>query len=197
MRFDPFTRLLHLLLASGVTLQLLLSLFMVDPRPDRPADLWFEIHQAVGFALFVVLPVHWLWSLSRSYGGDFGMLMPWFSRRRLDALRNDLHLMAREFGDRRIPSAETQRPLPAAVEGLGLLTASYMALSGALWSLLSSPNGGGAGLPHFFKESHQLVANAMWVYVIGHAGMAMLHQLGGEPILRSMFGFGKDRRRIP
>jgi cytochrome b561 len=42
-------------------------------------------------------------------------------------------------------------------------------------------------LGHLAAEMHGALANVMWAYLIGHAAMALLHQLLGEGILRKMW----------
>jgi cytochrome b561 len=36
-------------------------------------------------------------------------------------------------------------------------------------------------------DLHQAVASLMWIYLFGHAGMALLHHWRGEATLRRMF----------
>ncbi len=42
MHYDRFTRLLHLLLALGITVELLLAAVMVHPKPGRAGDLFMR-----------------------------------------------------------------------------------------------------------------------------------------------------------
>jgi cytochrome b561 len=187
MRYDAPTRLLHALIALGVLAQLLASLVMVTPRPGRLPNAWFEIHQYIGSALLLLLLAHWAWSASRHYAGELGMLVPWSSRTRLADLRDDARRMLRDATRLRLPSADRPRPGSAAVEGLGLLTATCMAASGVVWILGSQPDGATGPFIHLVKSAHGAMGTVMWIYLLAHAGMAVLHQWAGEGTLRTMF----------
>ncbi len=85
---------------------------------------------------------------------------------------------------------EAETPLASAVHGLGLLAALSMGASGAWLYTLAIPGG-------IVLELHKIVANLMWAYVVGHAGLAVLHQLTGHRMLQRMFFErpGGDARR--
>jgi len=76
--------------------------------------------------------------------------------------------------------------LATAVHGLGLLTVTAMAVTGAAFALLGLPK----DQARLVLEIHKLIANLMWAYLIGHAGLAVLHQLVGQPALKRIFGRG-------
>lgn len=71
------------------------------------------------------------------------------------------------------------------MHGLGLLTALAMAATGAWLYTQSVP----AGL---VLQAHKLLSNLVWAYVVGHAGLAVLHQATGHRVLQRIFGSGKD-----
>lgn len=39
-------------------------------------------------------------------------------------------------------------------------------------------------------EVHKIVSNLMWAYVLGHAGLAVVHLIAGHGTLGRMFGRG-------
>jgi hypothetical protein len=41
MQYDRLTRLMHLLLAIGISIQLIISEIMEEPESDHPADLFY------------------------------------------------------------------------------------------------------------------------------------------------------------
>jgi len=41
-------------------------------------------------------------------------------------------------------------------------------------------------------KCHSIMADMMWIFVAGHAGMALAHEITGHKILREMFKLGKD-----
>ena len=76
-------------------------------------------------------------------------------------------------------------PLASAIHGLGLLAALAMGVSGA-WLYTEDEPGG------LVLKVHRALSNLMWAYVIGHAGVAVLHQFFGHRILQGMFGRKAD-----
>lgn len=184
------TRVLHALLLLAVVWQLAGSEFVRRPRADRPANTMYTLHEIVGLATLGLVLAFWLWSLVRRRETPLGALLPWFSRTRLKALADDLRqhgAMLRQF---RLPGGEAETPLASAVHGLGLLAALAMGVTGA-W-LYTQPLPAGPGL-----QLHKLMANLMWAYVVGHAGLAVLHQLAGHRVLQRMFGRAPSGRAAP
>jgi cytochrome b561 len=186
------TRFLHLALLLIVLHQLASSQFMERPLPgDEPEGL-FLTHQWLGTVGLGVVTLFWLWTLARHASEtSLGALVPWFSVRRLAALGGDLRAVAQAIAARRAPG-----PLDAlvsAVHGLGLLTASGLAASGVAWMLLFQ----GTHMGRSVLAAHSLLGNLMWAYVVGHAGMGVLHQFAGEDVFSRMFWFAPRRVASP
>ncbi len=201
MKYDPLTRLLHLCVAAGVTLQLLTSLVMVTPKPGRLANGWFEIHENVGIGVLVAVAIYWMWVVARAARrADGGMLFPWFSRRRMADLRDDALGTLRDVARFKLPPDDEPRPLPAAVQGLGLLLVLFMAGTGTILAIGMAPDGAKSAPIHAVAELHETAAPLMWAYLVGHPLLGFLHQLAGHGSLSRMFGFraaGTVSRRGP
>jgi cytochrome b561 len=180
---STLTKLLHLMFAAAVVHQLLISLVMVVPEGNRPGNSFFELHEWVGVLTLGLLVIFWIWSLVRRGEARFGMLFPWFSGARRSAFWADLkaHLASLRRG--RVPLTE-ESPLASAVHGLGMLIATAMALTGAVGYFFPATR--------ILLEVHMTIAPIMWAYLIGHVGLALLHQMAGHRILQRMFGFGKS-----
>ena len=188
MKYDPLTRLLHLSVAAGVTLQLLTSLVMVTPKPGRTANSWFEIHENVGIAVLAVVAIYWLWVAARAARrADGGMLFPWFSRRRLRELGEDALATLTDVARLKLPRDDGPRPLPSAVQGLGLLLVLFMAGTGTILAIGMAPDGAKSAPIHAVAELHETAAPLMWAYLIGHPLLGFLHQLAGHGSLGRMF----------
>jgi cytochrome b561 len=182
------TRLLHFLLAAAVLNQLFGSLVMHRPRPpSRAGDFAFDVHEYVGLASMGVIILFWLWGTIRQREHGLGSLFPWFSAKRLAAVAEDFGAHARALARLRLPMPAEETPLASAVHGLGLLTATVMAVTGTIVYTQMAPDG---ALTDFGRQSltlHHLLANLMWAYLIGHAALAVLHQLYGHRVLQRMF----------
>jgi cytochrome b561 len=184
------SRLLHLLLATGVTLQLLLSTFMERPRPGvshPPLEaLGFRLHEIVGLTLLPAVLGWFLWLLLRRREPSFWDLFPWLHAGRTRLVQATRLALAEARQGRLAPESEIQ-PLIRTVHGLGALCVLFMAVTGSLvwWGMSATgalPNWAG-----WVLDLHQVAANLMWAYLIGHAGMALLHHRRGDATLRRMF----------
>ncbi|MFL5337060.1 MAG: cytochrome b/b6 domain-containing protein [Geminicoccaceae bacterium] len=190
MRHAFTTRLLHLLLAGGIVLQLADSQLMRVPRPGRELTALqgsaFAVHQWVGLAMAVVIVLFWLWLTLRRVGTAPGQLFPWFSARRLRAVRTDLAGYARAATRLSLPDPETSGALAGALHGLGLLIALAMAPTGTIGWLAWDQSAAMSSFAPGVFEVHGAIANLMWAYVIAHVGATVLHELVGHRLLRRM-----------
>ena len=64
--------------------------------------------------------------------------------------------------------------LAGMVEGLGILVLVCMTLTGGLFFLCQF-EWGFQNVAGLFLSMHQYLSGFVWAYIIGHAGMAMLH----------------------
>jgi cytochrome b561 len=193
------TRILHAGLAAGVTVQLLVSLFMQRPghhgealTPTQAGG--FEVHQTVGLLLLPLTVAWFAWLFARTRESGPRSLFPWFShtqRRALfaatrNALASGLHL--------RMPALSDTEVIAPAVHGLGALCALFMALSGTLVWLGMSEQGQLTGWAHDILELHEAASNLMWAYLVGHTLMALLHQFNGESAIGRMLSLRRTER---
>lgn len=179
---STLTKLLHLLFAAALIHQLFISLVMVVPEANRPGDSYFELHGWVGVLTLGLVVTFWIWTLVRRGETQLGLLFPWFSAARRSAFWADLKAHLASLARGRIPLTE-ESPLASAVHGLGFLIATAMALTGAVGYFFPAAS--------LLLEVHMTIAPTMWAYLVGHVGLALLHQIAGHRILQRMFGFGK------
>jgi cytochrome b561 len=191
-RHNRATRLLHAGLALAIVIQLLTSLQMHGPDDIQAGDILFQVHRYSGLAATVLAFGLWVTILVRSRGTDLGALMPWFSVRRLMALGLDIKVHAEAALKLRLPEHDPQAALPSAIHGLGLLLISAMAASGAVYFMQvalglhsAEPDG------MIAMTVHLALANLVWVYLIAHAGLALLHHLLQSMRLSTMWSLGR------
>ncbi|MFM9939349.1 MAG: cytochrome b/b6 domain-containing protein [Hyphomicrobiaceae bacterium] len=181
------TRLMHVSILLIVLHQLLGSSLMEGPRRGRPGDWLYGLHEWGGLIGLGVLGVFWVWIAFRRDETAIAALVPWFSGARLRALRDDVLVHATAVRRRRWPHSDSQS-LAAATHGLGLLTALFMAATGASTLVWDA----GSGLHGVLIGTHKFLANLMWAYLVAHASIAVLHHLVGDATLREMFTFKKS-----
>lgn len=186
-RHPATTRALHAALAITILVQLGTS--QVMPGPDEAAGASiFQVHQYSGLAAAALAFVFWLTILFRRNGSEIGAMLPWASPARLRALIADIRLHLGALMRLRLPPYAQDSALASAVHGLGLLLITVMAGSGlAYYAIvglgLHSPEPDGM----LVMQVHFLFANLVWVYLIAHAGLALLHQVLGHRALSRMW----------
>lgn len=186
------TRLLHAGLALAVIMQLLTSLPMEPPQPDSPGNWYFQVHQYSGLAAFCFLVGFWLVLTMRSKGTAPGALFPWFSGTRLNALRTDARTHLSALRLRRLPPHDEHAALPSAIHGLGLLLMSAMAASGTIYYFINSGDPDAGGVVGAVMLVHRTLANLVWAYLIGHTGLALVHQYVGDIRLDEIWSLDRD-----
>ena len=191
-RHNRPTRLLHAGLALAIMTQLLTSLQMHGPDDVQAGDILFQVHRYSGLAATVLAFGLWVTILVRSRGTDLGALIPWFSGRRLAALGRDIKVHAEAALKLRLPEHDPQAVLPSAIHGLGLLLISAMAASGAVY-FMQVALGLHSAEPYgmIAMTVHLALANLVLVYLIAHAGLALLHHLSQSMRLSTMWSLGR------
>jgi len=181
------TKLLHGVLLLCVTWQLTFSAALERPRPASAGNLFYEIHRWIGLATLGAVISFWLWSIVRKSETPFAALFPWLSSRRRARVADDLRIHWASLRRLRLPPPPAEEaPLASAVHGLGLLVALAMGSTGAWLFTMSTPGG-------VLLEAHKAASNLMWAYLIGHASLAVMHQLAGHPVMQRMFAWRGDK----
>ena len=186
VRHPLLTRLFHACLASAVLVQLATSLGMTPPRGGRPANLLFILHEFTGLLAFGLAFLFWLSILIRRRGTPLGALIPWFSAARRSAFATDLDRHLRGAARLQLPPHRDGAAFPAAIHGLGLTLMSFMALTGTAFFAMVSL-GADRALARPVIELHALFGTLVWAYLIGHAGLALVHHLTRSQPLTAMW----------
>jgi cytochrome b561 len=188
-KYDSLTRLLHLCLAAGISAQMFVSLVMITPKPGRDPNSWYSVHETLGIVLFAILAVYWLRAILKTIqGGEPMMLFPWLSPARLGALAQDIGAYLRDLARFRLSGDDGTRPLPAAIQGLGLMIGLILGGTGTVLAFGIVPGVKLSPVLHDIKELHEAFGPLMWGYLAIHPTMAILHQLAGHKTLNRMFG---------
>ncbi|MDA8362591.1 MAG: cytochrome b/b6 domain-containing protein [Gammaproteobacteria bacterium] len=187
--WDRPTRFLHMGLALTVTIQLLVSLWMVPPGSRHPSTplthAGFIAHEWIGLCALAIVLAHWVWSLLSSGAAGVGHLFP-VSR---DG-RREVVAELRELLSGRMAGGGPRGGLAGLVHGLGLLAVTGIAVTGGvLFVMLSAQDKSGA-FTRSVGHLHSLISTFVWIYWYGHIGMALLHQLKGDGMVRRMFRLG-------
>lgn len=179
-------RLLHLLLAIGVTAQLFIGSFMRSPHSGHPDSFGFKIHEILGFTILALIILHWLWSFTHPNEG-LRHLFPWTRA----GMRNVITELWQGVRYQRLPPGGPGKDggLAGFIHGLGLLDIPAMVITGATF-YFSRMAGASHGTLEIIEDIHDTFAVIAWIYWGGHLATALLHSLLRRPILKRMFSLG-------
>jgi len=180
------TRYLHLGMVLTISTQLLISLIMVAPdhTGGTIGKLAFDLHEVVGLTALGIILSHWAWSIYRQSDGGLKHLFPWFGEARLDVI-NDTKALLKGT----LPQGGNRGGLPGLIHGFGLLAVSAIAITGGVLFIIFPESGKPGNIAEFFADTHSTIAALVWTYWIGHSGLAILHHLQGNDLLKKMFRF--------
>lgn len=187
MPYPRLIRWLHLALSVGITLQLLLSAVMAQPRPGKIRSafelLTFGLHEKLGMILLAVLLLHWItWLLGKAHQG-IGHFFPWSSPERRRLIYGEISDLLRF----RLPNPATRNALAGAVQGVGIVAASLLALTGSVMFFSMDPDGSMSRTVKLIKEIHETLGPVMWTYLGVHAGAVLAHIALGQRSLLAIF----------
>ncbi|PWW04042.1 cytochrome b561-like protein [Hoeflea marina] len=189
------TRLAHASLATAIILQLASSQFMRHPRGATPGDWLFSVHEYVGLFALLAAFGFWLAMAARRRGISAGLLFPWLSGSRIGAVWTDIKIHLRSLMKLRLPPYEDDAPLASAVHGLGLLLMTFMALTGTIYFIGELNDATQSAFVRLDKEAHELFANLVWAYLIGHAALAVLHHYLSNLSLGEMWSLRRGQNQ--
>ncbi len=193
MPYARSTRILHFGIVTCILMQLLGEQIIGLPEPGhvRQASdaLLVGIHEGIGALSLVLVCTYLVVTLDEAPGR--AKLFPWMdanSRARLwEEIRHDVPGWLRGI----IPGPEAGSLMAGTVHGAGIVLALILGLSGSLLFIGMGPHGEITPDIRLVWQGHSLMASLMWIFVIGHGGMAIVHEIRGHAIVRAMFRLGK------
>ena len=188
MKYSKSIKVFHALFAFGITLQLLLSNVMRQPRPGRLRTafeaLAFAVHEYVGLALLVILIVHWILHLAGHAPEGPAHFFPWFSRERMGRLKVE----ARELLQMKLAEPEAQDAIAGAIQGLGLAIATLLAVTGSVIFFGMADDGTMSATTRSIRKVHTTLGSMMWGYLGIHIAAALAHVAAGHRSILAIFG---------
>jgi cytochrome b561 len=189
MHYDKITKILHWLIASTILVQLLSEEFMKRPKPGRirteGQELFFEVHEWFGVIVLVLVLLRFVFIMDRN---EWARLFPWITAEGCKGIVSELKKVPGWFVGK-LRDAGEEDYLAKTVHGLGLLLALALGFSGTVLFAGMNPDGSMGDTVHFFKETHEVLGELLWIYLSGHVFMALLHQLMGHKSLQRIFLF--------
>jgi len=189
MKHERVIRILHTGIVGSMLLQLGMELFIGLPVAGHsrsgPASMLIGVHEAVGSLVLILVCVYLLVVLDGEEGRK--RLFPWMFEGGRTVLLRELFRDVPGWFRGRLPPPEESHAIAGTVHGLGMILALLLGLTGTMLFTGVGPHGEIRPDIEPVAAAHDFLTTSMWIFVIGHAGMAVVHELKGHGVLREMF----------
>ncbi|HKI59444.1 MAG TPA: cytochrome b/b6 domain-containing protein [Mariprofundaceae bacterium] len=189
MRFTRAIQSIHLAIVCLVLFQLFSEQVMEIPKPDKAIDdtqaLFLLLHEWNGF---IVLGLTILFLLIRSdKGQERHSLFPWLSVSGWKGIFREIFHDVPGWFRGKLKKPEESFHIASTVHGLGILLLLGLGATGIMVFIGLQPDGFMDKDTKAIKDLHSGMGNLIWIFVLGHSAMALLHQLAGHRVFQSMF----------
>jgi len=189
MRFTRAIQRIHLAIVCLVLFQLFSEQMMEIPKPDKPIDdiqaLFLLLHEWNGF---IVLGLAVLFLLLRSgQSQKTHSLFPWLSASGWKGIFKELAHDVPGWFKGKLKKSEESFHIASTVHGLGILLLLGLGTTGIMVFMGLEPNGYMDKDTKIIKDLHSSMGDLIWIFVLGHSAMALLHQLAGHRAFQSIF----------
>jgi len=189
MRFTRAIQTIHLAIVCLISFQLFFELMMELPKPDKPINdtqaLFLLLHEWNGF---IVLGLTVLFLMLRSgQSQTTHSLFPWLSISGWKGIFKELAHDIPGWFKGKLKKPEESFRIASSVHGLGILLLLGLGATGIMVFIGLEPNGYMDRDTKAIKDLHSSMGDLIWIFVLGHSAMALLHQLVGHRVFQSMF----------
>jgi len=189
MRFTRAIQRIHLAIVCLVLFQLFSEQLMEIPKPDKAIDdtqaLFLLLHEWNGF---IVLGLAILFLMLRAdKSQERHSLFPWLSVSGWKGLFKEICNDIPSWFKGNLKKPEESFHIASSVHGLGILLLLGLGATGIMVFMGLEPNGYMDRDTKLIKDLHSDMGDLIWVFVLGHSVMALLHQLAGHRVFQSIF----------
>lgn len=189
MTYDRPIQLLHKGIALSVILQLITEMLMRRPKPGRSLSdaeaLFFGVHETIGIIAFILVLTRLMMLIDAPK--QVARLFPWLNAGGIQEIWKEVSNELPQWLAGKLKPPGEHDLLAGTIHGLGLILVFSMGMTGVVMFIGMEANGSMDAVAHFAKEIHELLSNLLWVYLIGHVSMAVIHQALGHQVLRRIF----------
>jgi len=193
MKYDRSIRILHFGIVTSILLQMFGEKLIGFPEPGHPGDamdaLFIGIHEAIGSIALILVCVYLIVVLDEIAGRE--RIFPWFNATGRDSLWLEIRRDVPGWLRGKLSHPDESNAIAGTIHGLGISLALLLGLTGSMLFLGIGPHGNMTPDIKVIWKCHSIMATMMWIFMAGHAGMAMVHEFKNHGILREMFRLTK------
>jgi len=189
VRINTTTRVLHYCFIITVLYQLLSAEFMrvLEPGKMEGFDtMLFTLHMIVfGWGAFLVSSVY-IMVLHEDKDG-WARMVPWFSASHREALFKAIRSDISDIFSGRLPPPDEKGAIASVAHGFGILLLLAQGFTGAYVMLGVRSDGTMRTDTLLFLDFHAIFAKLIWVFLIGHVCMFIIHLMFGRREILDIF----------
>jgi cytochrome b len=176
---DVFTRIVHL----GMMIFGVIAWIAGDWAGDyeHAKHLGYTVHSWLGMGLALFVSLRLIYGLTGPKAIRFSHWVP-YTKSRLIFVWEDIQTLLRFH----LPDRPAHQGLAGLVQTFGLLTFSWMALTGSLMFFYLKPGIETVGIMHYIEEMHEIGEGLILLFLGLHVGAVTLHALAGHHLWRKM-----------
>jgi len=194
MKYDRTIRILHFGIMASILLQIFGAKLIGFPEPGHIRGamdtLFIGVHEAIGSIAFILISVYLIVVLDEIAGRE--RLFPWSNVAGRSGLWLEMCQNVPGWLRGKISPPDERHAIAGTVHGLGISLGVLLGLTGSMLFLGIGPRGDMTPDIKVIWKCHSIMSTMMWIFLAGHAGMALVHEFKGHKILRTMFKLGKD-----
>jgi len=194
MLYNRTIRILHFAIVLTILSQLMGEFFIGLPEPNQSRHgmetLVVGIHEGIGIIALILTCTYLALVVDEAVGRE--RLFPWLRAPGRSRLWSEIRQEMPAWLQGKLASPTEKHAIAGTVHGLGITLALLMGLTGMMIFLGTGPHGEMPADIKIIWQCHSIMSTMMWVFVIGHAAMAIAHKLAGHNILGEMFNLGKS-----
>jgi len=194
MRFSRTTRWLHLAITLAVFIQLISEQLMKVPKPGETVQtieaIFLGLHEWNGFIALAIVVFYLMYLANDS--DDWKRLFPWMSTAGCKGLWQEIRFDIPGWLKGRLKRPAEAHHIAGTVHGLGTLLLIGLGSTGIMIFMGLESSGEMNAEIKLLRSLHASLGTLIWIYVFGHTGMAILHQLKGHNVFREMFSLKAD-----
>jgi len=194
MRFNRTARLFHLYIMLTVLMQLISGQLMKVPKPGDTVrsieTIFLSLHEWNGFIVLGLVALYLMYLTNNS--DDWKRLFPWMSTSGCKGLWQEIRLDIPGWLKGHLRKPAEAHHIADTVHGLGILLLIGLGSTGIMVFMGLESSGEMNGDIKLLRELHAYLGTWIWIYMFGHAGMTIIHQLKGHNVLREMFNLKED-----
>jgi len=173
----------------AVVMQLLSSQLMQVPKPGETVSviesIFLGLHEWNGFITLAII-IFYLMYLTDKHD-EWKRLFPWLNTSGCKGLWQEIRFDIPGWFRGCLKKPSEAHHIAGTVHGLGILLLIALGSTGIMIFMGLETSGEMDDEIRLLRSLHASLATLLWIYLSGHTGMTIIHQIKGHNILKGMF----------